>query len=388
MKNVHTGFHPSRNRGLSLIEILVGLAIGLIGLLIMFQVFTASGERVRTTTSGTDAQIAGTLAMFQLDRDLRMAGWGIGDVGAAGGCSVEVHNGNGALAKPDFNFVLTPVKLIPNATLGGPVQIAVLYGNSSYVVTQRIYSNPSAFTKTLVSRGGFNLGDIVLVTDALGANCALVELTGPPPPMSDSVVVEHNQVTYKNSYSGANVAATMNAAAGTPALTVGGFAYNLGPTPSRNLWQVTPAGAANPNMLVWNNTLSSDTQLAVTEGIVNLQAEYGVDTSTSTPPTGIVDSWTSIAPIDWTKLLAVRIAILARSQQYEKTAVTTVPPFWANDYGPAAAQSINNGAGHKFLMFNVDGTADSAPGNANDWRHYRYKVYESTVPLLNPIWSK
>ena len=38
-------------------------------------------------------------------------------------------------------------------------------------------------------------------------------------------------------------------------------------------------------------------------------------------------------------------------------------------------------------MTNVDGTPDSNPGDANDWRHYRYRSYQTVVPLRNMIWS-
>jgi len=38
-------------------------------------------------------------------------------------------------------------------------------------------------------------------------------------------------------------------------------------------------------------------------------------------------------------------------------------------------------------MTNVDGSADSNPGDANDWRHYRYRVYQAVVPLRNVIWA-
>ena len=47
-------------------------------------------------------------------------------------------------------------------------------------------------------------------------------------------------------------------------------------------------------------------------------------------------------------------------------------PKWASGY---------------FTMTNVDGTADTSPNDANDWRHYRYRVYEKVIPLRNTIWG-
>jgi type IV pilus assembly protein PilW len=84
--------------------------------------------------------------------------------------------------------------------------------------------------------------------------------------------------------------------------------------------------------------------------------------------------WTINQPSDWKQLLAVRFALLARGQQYEKDVVTSNAPVW------------DNGA-RTFTMFNVDGTSDSSPNDANDWRHYRYRVYEAIVPLRNMLWG-
>ena len=73
--------------------------------------------------------------------------------------------------------------------------------------------------------------------------------------------------------------------------------------------------------------------------------------------------------------LGFRLArtLLARGQQWERDKVTNVAPRWS--------------AG-TFTMTNVDGTADSDPtgaGAVNNWRHYRYNVYEAVVPLRNTI---
>ncbi|MEI8324203.1 MAG: PilW family protein [Betaproteobacteria bacterium] len=404
------------NRGMTLIEILVGLAIALVAALIVFQVFAVSDQRNRSTASGSDAQVAGALALFQLERDIKMAGFGFGmlpraggDPGGVGGCKVAAHNRE--LAAPDFTFPLAPVSITQGTDAlgvvdGSPDQIAVLYGNSAYYVTSRKFHNGTSpgddANKKLIRRDAFQMGDVVLVTNngtnAAAGICALVEITNKP--NIDLETVEHVQDAVYASFYGGNPTAKMNATAGAATFVAGaGIAYNLGPRPSRNVWRVTAAGAADPNMLVWRNSLQSDAWQQVSEGIVNLKAEYGVDDGggaaggAAVPPAvakdGIISptEWTSTAPADPTRLLAVRFAVLARSPQYEKTAVTTALPFWANDPGPLASRTANDGAAHKFTLFNVDGTADNAPGNANDWRHYRYRVYEATVPLRNLLWG-
>jgi type IV pilus assembly protein PilW len=70
------------------------------------------------------------------------------------------------------------------------------------------------------------------------------------------------------------------------------------------------------------------------------------------------------------------VALLTRSQQFEKDYVASaVPSWWVGD----------------FTMFNIDGTTGAAPTAAltnspNDWRGYRYRVYEKIIPLRNIIW--
>src|SRR5688572_33319594 len=67
----------ARSRGLSLIEILVASAIGIIASLAIFQVFAVFEGQKRTTTSGGEAQTSGTLALFTIEREIRQAGYGI-----------------------------------------------------------------------------------------------------------------------------------------------------------------------------------------------------------------------------------------------------------------------------------------------------------------------
>jgi type IV pilus assembly protein PilW len=64
---------------------------------------------------------------------------------------------------------------------------------------------------------------------------------------------------------------------------------------------------------------------------------------------------------------------LARSAKFEKTAVT------ADCIAPNNPPNSPFWSGGCFTMTNpVDGT---------DWHYYRYRVYETVVPLRNMIWS-
>ena len=68
---------PRLSRGFTLVEIMVGVLIGLIGTVVIFQVFAVSEGQKRTTTGAGDAQQNGVFALFQVERDLRTAGFGL-----------------------------------------------------------------------------------------------------------------------------------------------------------------------------------------------------------------------------------------------------------------------------------------------------------------------
>jgi hypothetical protein len=141
---------------------------------------------------------------------------------------------------------------------------------------------------------------------------------------------------------------------------VTGNAFNLGPAPKRNVWAIRAGG-----VLTVAETISGSAAVDVSEGIVDLQAEYGV---AGTPMT-----WTDTMPADPRTVRAVRIALLSRSQQFEKNQPTTAAvPFF--------------GGTRTFNMNNVFGASTSnTAGDANNWRQYRYRVAEQVIPLKNAI---
>jgi type IV pilus assembly protein PilW len=131
------------------------------------------------------------------------------------------------------------------------------------------------------------------------------------------------------------------------------------------------------------------------DGIIQLQAEYGKDTTGLPTPNsgdGTVDVFDTTAPTStdlWARVLAIRVAVLARSSEFDKTHCSANPQWTRGN--PGAAKVMTD-----FVMRNADGTADSfadcVPGpfvgtaNPNNWRHYRYRVFETVIPLRNHIW--
>lgn len=353
-------------RGFSIIELLVGMMLALLAIMAIFQILAAWDAKRRTITAGSSAQISGEIGMLELERDLEQSGGGFGNANIATlGCLINVYNQD--LPTTHFSVRFSPVEIIDGAD-GAPDTVHILYGNSAYVTNIEKVLASNATTKTLQYRAGFNAGDLVVVAGNTPRDCSLFEVTGNV--LTDLVGIEHGTGSYVSFYTGASVTPSLNAAVSAVTYTSGEI-YNLGPNAQRTQWQVSAAG-----VLTRTNSLRDASASEVSDGVVDLQAQYGVDGSDGSPPNGHIEDaeWTNTQPTDWSKLLAVRVAMLARSTQLEKDRVTTSAPTWAGNSIP-------------FVMHNLDGSTGTAADIANDWHHYRYRVYESMVPMRNMIWG-
>jgi type IV pilus assembly protein PilW len=414
---------PKASRGLTLIDILVGLVIGLIGIVVVFQVLAVSEDRKRTTVQGTDAQSSGAIGLYSLTRDVQLGGYGFatGDTKQLG-CLVKAHDRGDPLAVPpipakgDFTFRLYPVEIVQGAA-GAPDTIRVLWGNSNQFVTSRDWKLDLADATTPRSmtggRGGLDYGDLVVLTsDPASAPPPAPAVIAPDKKTECALVQVTDRPTAKAQKIGHNLAYTLNPAEILPPAATnplprfnrpagvdfgnyaGGFALNLGKQPRRTEWSI------NGTRLTVAETLFSLPTVEAADGIVNLQAEYGIDRNdnqqidanewTVTPPDN------SILPADpnkpclenppksWRCVRAVRVALLARSAHWDKNACSSNPQ-WTAGAGGALVRT-------DFVMTNVDGSADafvdcSGTPDPNNWRLYRYSVYETVIPLRNMIWG-
>jgi type IV pilus assembly protein PilW len=368
---------PANQAGFSLIEMMVGVAIGLIALVVIIQMLVSSETRKRTTSSGGDAQVSGVLGLFNIERDIRLAGHGFGVAPSPiMGCTVDASVGGVAITPA---IQLFPVQIV-NGVSGAPDSIISFYGNSSFMTASQTFTASSETTKKTQTRNGFQLGDVVIVAGndtgaASSANCSLVQVTENT--NADNLTFAHGTNDFTSFYTNASAKSAYNTAAGTGTTYTSGALYNLGNRPTRTIWSVD-----NFRILNATNTLTggAPTTTEIAEGVANLQAEYGVDSNndgiitdgSGTPPTP--NEWVTTTPTDWTKVRAIRVALLTRSRQFEREMVTTVAPTWQ---------------GGAFTMFNLDGTAGTTtPASPpNNWRNYRYRVYEKVIPLRNMIWG-
>src|SRR5258708_14578309 len=123
--------HRLSERGFSMVELLVAMLIGLIGMIIIFQVFEVPESIKRSTTSGGDAQQNGAIALYSIERDFKNAGMGFNDTTFAG-CDIVGYDNK--RATPDFppagvTMKLAPVFITSGAATTAPDQITALYAS-------------------------------------------------------------------------------------------------------------------------------------------------------------------------------------------------------------------------------------------------------------------
>lgn len=356
--------------GFSIIEILVGLAIGLASMLAIYQLYGVSEKQRRTVSAASDAQSAGALALFSVERDIRSAGLGFATMEARHlGCAVQAHaSGRSPQA---FQFPLVPVRILNEGK-----ELWVLTGSSANMVSgSRYEASANGVFSMEKSNAGLHAGDVVVGTsDSDTRECLMMEITagarstvatGTDPDPYPSNQVAQGLGSYTHFYTGATVPPRRNGGDkrrmldGSPTSLGEGALYNLGPAPQLHVWSL------RGHELVYYNHLdeTSSNSVAVAQDVLSFQAEYGYDADGD----GQINSgneWTTTFGTNWTwdRVLAVRVAVLVRSSQYERDEVTAALPRWANGSKP----------------FELDG----------DWQHYRYRVYESVIPLRNTLWGQ
>lgn len=354
-----------RISGFSLVEIMVGLAIGMLAVIVILQVFALSEGRKRTTTSGGDAQSNGALMMYQLQHEIGQAGYGITAINLMN-CNLRWPVASGANIATDVP--LAPVTINPTTTIipAGDLntdRLLIVYGNGNgqpqgNVITAQaapVYTvqMPSSFTP-----GDNGVGDKVIASPAACGNLIIDRVT-------------------------AVSATTVTVATGA----AGAALYNLGPTPTVLAYAVRGGNLTVCDYMLNDCGLDANKDNAsiwvpIASNIASMKAQYARDTSgTMDAIPDVFDQTQPTTACGWARTSAIRVAIVARSSQYEKELVTTTTvnagspvnaPSWAgNDTNPIVA---NTG------YLGPDAAADEP------WKHYRYKVFQTVIPIRNVAW--
>lgn len=345
--------------GFSLVELMAGLAVGLLAMLAVFQVFSFASTQSRTTSAVADAQQAGTLSLYLLEREARQAGYGF-NLEDGIGCTVQAQNGNGA-----YTFTLSPI-VIQSGGAAGSDTLTVMRGSGDRPVWSPLSSpyDGSGAAIALMNSFGFRLNDFALiVSPTLG--CTLMRVTG----------VVGNALTH--------TANTFNAAA--PGIT-----YDVAPGGAGIQASVVDLGGApvisqfsvQSSKLMVADVLNGAAPALYADNVVALKAQYGFNACPATSSSGDVVTSYSGTMIDadgdgvvgnrgdWARVKAVRIGVLVRGTQYERDVVS--PPsivLWPT------TTTLPTSIGPSIALTDTQ-------------RHYRYSVFTTIVPIRNMLWSR
>jgi type IV pilus assembly protein PilW len=330
---------------------MVGVVIGLIAVLVIYQVFAAAEGIKRNTTSAGDAQQNGLLSSFMMTVELMNASNGV----ASAMQDLGVCPATGSMAT---SFRPIPVLITDGGGPTIPDQFVVNYSVSNSVVSPASFKQTAAARADYIVRSplGFKPGDLVVAIG--GGKCDASRVISVTPTDPAQVLASDGWVTIVHTGAPDSMpedAVLLNMG---PAGSAQRVRYDVdanGVLRSTSLWDASGAPVAQaPNPLASN--------------IVNMKLQYGIDTGTD----GLLDTWVNATgawsaenvlaadPAILIKIKAVRIAIVVRGEQWDKT---------QGNY----QWSLFDGA--------FTGTILAAGGN------YRYRVYETVVPMRNAIWN-
>ncbi|HEY1437217.1 MAG TPA: PilW family protein [Casimicrobiaceae bacterium] len=348
----------TRQHGFSLIEIMVGIVIGMIAVLVIYQVFAAAEGIKRNTTSAGDAQQNGLLASFMLGVELS---------NASNGVAMAWQKLQSCPTTVSAATTLRPIPILITDG-GGPTvadKFVVNYSISNIAIAPAPFKAASGSNAPYVVHApiGFRVGDIVVAISpgAPGTGtCAISSVTavsapsaGPPDESAGQVTIAHTNapVAFTDDAFLLNMGAPSNVQRVLYDVDANGVLH------STSLWDAVGAPVSQPP-----NPLASN--------IVNMKLLYGIDNNGD----GVLDTW--VAPTGaWSdasvlaadaptlrKIKAVRLGIIVRGEQWDRDAPDVTARLF-DDAIPFSQTFVASG------------------GN------YRYRWYETIIPLRNPVWN-
>lgn len=338
---MHIDLRSSRpQQGFSLIELMVGIVVAMAAVIVVMQVFRVSEGTRRTTTSGDDAQTTGAIALTVLQRDLRQAGQGLSNVNVLG-CSLTLPAARTiqGLSPLTINSTQIPAGDANTDTL------LISYGSGlGSPDGDRINVQPGGNVYAVATSTAFARGDFVVAAPQTRATPCALNLT------TVSAIGTPN----------------ITVAAGTVGVA-NGTLYNWGRAPTIVAYAVRGGRLTSCNFQSQDCTSSAAANWSeVADGVVSLRALYGIDPAT--PLAGILtdsnySQTTPTTACGWARVMAMKLVVVTRSGQLRDSADAR-----------ASAPTWSAGA-----------TAPITLGGS--WQDYRYKTFETTVPLRNLSWQ-
>lgn len=345
-----TGLRMRHQGGFSLIELMVALVIGLVVTVVITQVLALFEGQQRTTSGGSDTQTNGSLALYAIQREALMAGWGLPVFDAI---------------NPPLNCAMvagTDISLVTITDTGTATDsITVRYGDSPFAgIPVTMLTGTAAPVALVDTTMACQVGNDALVTN--GTACTLTKVAavnpaGPP------------QIT---------LAANSNVAKDSRVSCLGTWRQVTYSVNGNRLMRSEVAGgvAAAP--------------MPIGSDIVGLKAQYGISAAANDNHViqwvnaDAAGGWSAPSVANRNRIKAVRVAVVARNGLLEKADVTNPcsSTTAASPTGLCAwdATSANPVVASPAPSLDLSGDPE--------WRRYRYQVFETIIPLRNMVWSR
>ena len=379
-----------RQRGMTLVELMVAMLLGLVTTYFISQVFAVAEGQKRTATFGTDAQVNGSVALDTLRRRVMSAGYGVVSAPSALGCPITGRYGTSGTTTAAPSMTLAPLVITPGGSASAPSDSITLLTStkssfSAPVKTTAMHGSGDAYASFVIVEGssdGIKEGDTILAipTDWSATNkCLLLTVkqdTSVPDTTLSRLRIPHVASPSASSWNATNSSDWPAAGFGQDSLIV-----NFG-NPQRVIYSIS-----GDSLMAQTWTQAGIGGLeALNSGIVLLKALYGRDTDGN----GTVDVYDTTTPTNnaaWRNVLSVRLVLVARSGQRERDEVTAAEPTW-NAAGSAAV-TYDAYPGSRTTCAAGAATCDlPLPiSYLSDWKHYRYKIFDSAVQVRNLMWN-
>lgn len=389
-----------RQAGLSIVEMMVGMVIGLIASLVIMQSFSSSEAYRRNISGAGDALQSAAIAAQRLDLIIQEAGAGLARGGQwVWGCRLRVdYNSNailpsGSAYPAPFSSIPQTLRAVPAAIVSGGTQdsdvIIVMAGDSASGNQGKYFSSPAGSSLVTVSPTiGVGLKstaaaadfDLILTLQRKVAtdpgDCRVVQAasTMVAPTVVSDASLGLNVVTF-------NKLVPLNTTTyGTMESSIyegkSGAAFHLGLRDTPNFAML---GVNSDSELLQYDLLQRTATQVVGENIFLIKARYGLDNGVGGEINdNAVDEWVSPSESGWTLadlmdgklatqqrigyIKAIRIAMVVRSSQ------------------PVASQSPMTSIK---LFQDLGSSRQYSRSLTSDEQRYQYQVYEWVIPLRN-----
>lgn len=132
-----------KQKGFTLTEIMVAVAIGLIGTIVIFKALQSTNIVAKNTSGGADAATAGSIALYGIERDARVAGYGINYSNLIG-CKVLMQN----------SLLTLPPDIVANTVSAGTAVFApaIVIGSADAPTLRLAYAGGRGIVSTKLTK--------------------------------------------------------------------------------------------------------------------------------------------------------------------------------------------------------------------------------------------